>query len=385
MVGIRLLMTTDPPFDATAALQRLRLAFAAIPDRRQPGKIDHRLDEILAGSLCSMLCGFGYFTSIAEFFCLQIDWLRGFLPLEKGPPSHDVIRNAFMAVKPEALVEILTVWVGDLDGTHVAIDGKVQRSALCAGGAVHVLRAWVNELSLSAGQAACAAKSNEIEAIPRLLDSLQLKGATVTIDAAGCQTAIAAQIDDGGGAYVLALKANQPQALAAVSAHFDSNPAGLDRHATEERSRGRYEKREYSIQSDLSWFGKSWKWQGLKSVGHVRRTTVRPGGSGADGREALVEDSYFLCSIEADAKRFAELARGHWGVENRCHWTLDVTFGEDLCGTRDATASRNLSTLREMAIGLLRAHPSKKTLPLKQLQATLDPDFRLRLLANFHA
>jgi len=161
MVGIRLLMTTDPPFDATAALQRLRLAFAAIPDRRQPGKIDHRLDEILAGSLCSMLCGFGYFTSIAEFFCLQIDWLRGFLPLEKGPPSHDVIRNAFMAVKPEALVEILTVWVGDLDGTHVAIDGKVQHSTLCAGGAVHVLRAWVNELSLSAGQAACAAKRNE--------------------------------------------------------------------------------------------------------------------------------------------------------------------------------------------------------------------------------
>jgi len=378
-------MNTDLPPETSAALHRLRQAFAAVPDSRQAGKVLHRLDEILVGSLCSMLCGFCQFTSIAEFFRLQIGWLRGFLSLENGPPSHDVVRNAFMAVEPETLVEILSSWVGDLEGVHLAVDGKVQRSARCAGGTVHVLRAWVDGLSLSAGQAACAAKSNEIEAIPRLLASLQLKGATVTIDAAGCQTAVAAQIDEAGGAYVLALKANQPQALEAVASHFACGPEGVLRHVTEERSRGRYEKREYSIQSDLSWYGKSWKWQGLRSVAHVRRTTVRHDTSGADGREALVEDHYYLCSIEADAERLAVLVRGHWSVENRCHWTLDVTFGEDLCGTRDATASRNLSTVREMAIGLLRAHPSKKTLPLKQQQATLDPDFRLRLLEKFHA
>lgn len=378
-------MNTDPPYDPSAALERLRQAFASVPDCRQPGKIDHRLDEILTGSLCSMLCGFCHYTSIAEFFRLQIDWLRGFLVLENGFPSHDVIRNSFMAVKPEALVEILASWAGSLEGVHVAIDGKVQRSALAAGGAVHVLRAWINELSLSAGQAACAAKSNELEAIPRLLASLQLKGATVTIDAAGCQTAIAAQIDEAEGTYVLALKANQPQAHQAVTRHLDSSPPGLRHHVTEERSHGRYEKREYTIQGDLSWFDKSWKWQGLRSVARVRRTTVRPGASGADGREATVEDQYYLCSIKADPKLLADLVRGHWGIENRCHWTLDVTFGEDLCGTRDATASRNLSTLREMAIGLLRSHPSKKTLPLKQQQATLDPNFRLRLLENFHA
>ncbi len=230
-----------------------------------------------------------------------------------------------------------------------------------------------------------ASAASQIEAIPRLLDALQLKGATVTIDAAGCQTAIAARIDDAGASYVLDLKGNQPRTLEAVSSHFASGPAGVLRHSTEERSHGRYERREYSIQPDLSWFGKSWKWQGIKSVAHVRRTTVRPGCSGADGREAVVEDHYYLCSIEADAKRLAGLVRGHWGIENRCHWTLDVTFGEDLCGTRDATASRNLSTMREMAIATLRAHPSKKTLPLKQQQAALDPDFRLRLLANLHA
>lgn len=378
-------MSNDPPFDATSALDRLRRAFSAIPDSRQPGKVLHRLDEILVGSLCSMLCGFCHFTSMAEFFRLQSAWLKGFLPLENGAPSHDVIRNAFMAVKPEALVEILASWAGGLDGVHLAVDGKAQRSTRSGGGAVHVLRAWIDGLSLSAGQAACAAKSNEVEAIPRLLDSLQLKGATVTIDAAGCQTAIAAQIDEAGAAYVLALKGNQPQALEAVAAHFASGPAGAERTVTEERSRGRYEKREYSILSDLSWFGKSWRWQGLGSVARVRRTTVRHGGGGADGREAVVEDHYYLCSIEADAKRLAALVRGHWSVENRCHWTLDVTFGEDLCGTRDATASRNLSTLREMAIALLRSHPSKGTLPLKQQRATLDTDFRLELLANFHA
>lgn len=230
-----------------------------------------------------------------------------------------------------------------------------------------------------------ASGASQIEAIPRLLDSLRLEGATVTIDAAGCQTAVAARIDEAGASYVLALKANHPRALAAVSSHFDSAPENLLRHSTEERSHGRYEKRECSVQPDLSWFGKSWKWQGIKCVARLRRTTVRHGCSGADGREAVVEDHCFLCSVEPDAVRLAALVRGHWGIENRCHWTLDVTFGEDLCGTRDATASRNLSSMREMAVAMLRAHPSKKTLPLKQQQAALDPDFRLALLAYFHA
>lgn len=378
-------MDTSSSSDTAAAFDRLRRAFASIPDRRQSGKIEHRLDEIFVGSLCAMLCGFCHYTSMAEFFALQLRWLRGFLTLENGAPSHDVIRNAFMAVRPESFAEILAAWAGDLDGVHVAIDGKVQRSALGAGGAVHVLRAWVDGLSLSAGQVACAAKSNEIEAIPRLLDSLQLKGAIITIDAAGCQTAIAAQIDEAGASYVLALKANQPQALEAVSSHFASNPENLLYHCAEERSHGRYEKRECSVQPNLLWFDKSWKWHGIECVAHLRRTTVRPDSTGTDGREAVVENHYYLCSVEPDALRLAALVRGHWGIENRCHWTLDVTFGEDLCGTRDATASRNLSSMREMAIAMLRAHPSKKTLPLKQQQAALDQDFRLALLERFHA
>lgn len=371
-----------------ARLESLREEFGRIEDVRQPGRTQHLLDEVLFCSLCSTLCGFGQFTQMAEFTRLQIDWLRQFVALKKGAPSHDVFRNVFLALKPEALVAILARWAGDLEGAHVAVDGKAQRAARPAGtegGAVHVLRAWVDERSVSAGQVACAAKSNEIEAIPRLLEGLELRGATVTIDAAGCQRQIAADLHAAGASYVLALKANQPQALAAVAAHFAGEAPGALRHQTEERSRGRYEKREHALQADLAWFSKSWKWEGLAAVAHVRRTVLRQGAPGADGREPTVEDHYYLCSIPPDVHLLARLVRGHWGIENRCHWTLDVTFGEDKCGLRDPLASRNISSLREMAIHLLRSHPSSATIPLKQMKAALDPSFRLAVLFSFDA
>ncbi len=216
-------MDTSSSSDTAAAFDRLRRAFASIPDRRQSGKIEHRLDEIFVGSLCAMLCGFCHYTSMAEFFALQLRWLRGFLTLENGAPSHDVIRNAFMAVRPESFAEILAAWAGDLDGVHVAIDGKVQRSALGAGGAVHVLRAWVDGLSLSAGQVACAVKSNESERSgDRLPQAARRASEASQIEA--IPRLLAAQIDEAGADYVLALKANQPQALEAVSSHFASKP-----------------------------------------------------------------------------------------------------------------------------------------------------------------
>jgi predicted transposase YbfD/YdcC len=369
-----------------ARLESLRDDLGSIGDVRQPGRTLHPLGEVLFCSLCSTLCGFGHFTSMAEFTRLQIGWLRQFVALENGAPSHDVFRNVFLALKPEALVGILARWAGGLEGAHVAVDGKTQRAARpggAEGSSVHVLRAWVDERSVSAGQVACAAKSNEIEAIPRLLAGLELRGATVTIDAAGCQRQVAADIHAAGAAYVLALKANQPQAFGAVAAHFAGGAPGAFRHQTEERSRGRYEKREYALEADLGWFSKSWKWEGLGCVAHVRRTVLRQGAAGTDGREPSVEDHYYLCSIPPDVGILARLARGHWGVENRCHWTLDVTFGEDKCGLRDPVASRNLSCLREMAIHLLRSHPSASTIPLKQMKAALDPDFRLAILLGF--
>lgn len=369
------------------ALNRLRDRLAWLPDQRLAGSIKHSLADVIGCALCAMVAGFEDFSAMALFTRHRLGWLRQFLPLENGAPSHDTFRYVFMGLAPEALVAVLAEWSSGLAGRQVSIDGKASRgtydrqSGQCA---LHLLRAWVDAASLSVGQVACECKSNEIEAIPRLLDSLRLEGALVTIDAMGCQTQVARRIDQAGGRYILALKGNQGQAHAVVKKHFTqlNIPAAA---RTEEHSHGRYEKRECWVQSDLSFFGKSWKWQGLTCVARIRRETCRPGGSGADGREATVEDHYYLCSTQPDAKAILAAVRAHWGIENRCHWALDVVFGEDDSPLRDLTAARNLSTLRDMALHLLRSHPKKASVAKKRQEASLDSNFRAEVFSIFHA
>jgi len=378
---------------------RLRASFAQLPDDRQPGKVLHRLDEVLLCAFCAVLCDADCFTDMADFAKSQLDWLRRFLPLKHGAPSHDVFRNVFMMLQPQAMIEILGRWCGSLQGLHVAIDGKTLRGTRDAESGrhlVHLLRAWVDQRALSAGQVLCDEKSNEIEAIPRLLSALELRGATVTIDAIGTQPGIAAQIHEAGADYVLALKANQKGACTACKAAFgDSSDRALEpgepnlpapqaagalHCETLELGHGRCERRQYQLLGMLDWFDKSWKWQGLQAVGKVRREVQR----GRDG-PPLVQEHYFLCSFKEDVQRFAALVRGHWAVENRCHWTLDVTFGEDHCQVRDRRAAHNFSILRELVIKVLRDLPDKLSLRRKRRLAALDPDFRLRILGAVHA
>lgn len=370
-----------------AALNGLREEFSEITDLRQPGKIRHPLPEVLMSGLCAMVCGCDDYSAMAEFAEHRLEWLREFLPMEAGAPSHDTFRNVFMMIRPEEFTAALGRWFGPGEQEHFSIDGKAIRSSFdrergkCL---VHLLRAWIDERSICAGQVACKEKSNELEAIPRLLDALELEGATVTIDAVGCQTAIAEQVDEAGGVYVLALKANQAQAHRVVSEHF-AKSAGSSHAVTEEHSHGRYEKRECWVEEDLGFFDKSWKWRGLHCVARIRRETCRPGSRGSDGNEATVEEHYYLCSTPPDAQTILGLVRRHWGIENRCHWTLDVVFGEDANPVRDRTAARNLSTLRDLAIHLLRSHPSTATLPKKRLKAMLDPNFRAEIICPLHA
>jgi len=392
-------IATSPSDHQLSILQRLRAAFGRLPDSRQRGKVLHRLDEVMLCAFCSILCDGESYTDMEDFAETQLCWLRGFLTLEHGAPSHDIFRNVFMMLQPQAVLDIFTAWCGPLAGLQVAIDGKTLRGARDAETGhqlVHLLRAWVDARSLSAGQVLCAEKSNEIEAIPRLLRALELRGATVTIDAIGAQTAIAAQINEAGADYVLALKANQGGAHQAIAAAFGDTPReapepGQSAHCvppppgallceTLELSHGRCEKREYQLLGNLDWFAKSWKWAGLQAVGKVRREVQR----GRDG-EPLVEQHYFLCSFKDDVERFAALVRGHWSVENRCHWVLDVTFGEDHCQVRDRTAAHNFSLLRELAIKALRDHPGKLSLRRKRRRAALDPDYRLQILGLLHA
>lgn len=375
------------------ALEALRSKFARLNDPRQPGKVLHRLDEVLIIAFCSTLCDGESFIDMEDFAHSQLPWLRSFLTLEHGAPSHDVFRNVLMAVEPHTMLEVLTGWCGPLNGKHIAIDGKAMRGTQDSETGkyrVHLLRAWVDDYHLSAGQVACDEKSNEIEAIPRLLASLQLRAATVTIDAMGTQGHIAEQIIDAGADYALALKANQKGAHQAVREHFrqaqaqqpeqGSRCAHHRKSVTLELSHGRCERREYTISEELSWYDKSWKWAGLRSVAQVRRCVQR-------SREGpmVEEEHYFLCSFPADVDRLAELVRGHWSVENRCHWVLDVTFGEDHCQVRDRNAAQNLTILREMVIHTLHRDPSKLSLRRKRKRAALDPTFRLQLLALLHA
>jgi len=370
--------------DQLVSLGKLQNLFAALPDARQPGKVAYALDEVLMMALCAMLSDCGDFTEMEVFAETQQQWLGTFLTLPHGTPSHDVFRNVFMALAPEAFLSILAAWGAELSGQHIAIDGKALRGTWDGAEGkcrVHIVRAWVDAHGLSAGQVACAEKSNEIEAIPRLLDSLQLKGAAVTIDAAGTQCAIAEKIHEAGADYVLALKANQKSTFAAVEAFFGGAPPdALQRTVSLENKHGRCERREYSISSDLSWFHKSWKWPGLRSVAQVRRVVQR-----AKTGPPVEEVHYYLCTIPADAQRLAALVRGHWSVENRCHWVLDVVFGEDHSQVRDATAARNLCVLREMALKALRNETSKGSLRSKRKRASLNPAFRLSLLLALQA
>lgn len=369
-------------------LKSLQARFAQIADTRQRGKVLHRIDEVLMVALCAVICDGDGFTDMEDFAQTQLAWLRGFLVLEHGAPSHDVFRNVFLALRPQVLLDILTGWCGELTGRHVAIDGKTLRGTHNAEQGrhlVHLVRAWVDECSLSAGQVVCAEKSNEIEAIPRLLAALSLAGATVTIDAMGTQGAIAEQLHAAGADYVLALKANQKGAFQAVEAHFkqpQASPASVREHQSEtlELSHGRCERRHYAITDELGWFHKSWKWAGLQSVAEVRRSIQRNHDS-----PLLEEVHYFLCSFKADAQRLARLVRGHWAVENRCHWVLDVTFREDHCQVRDQNGAHNLSILREMAMKALRDEPSKLSLRRKRRRAALDSNFRLLVLSALHA
>ena len=371
------------------SLEKLRQRFAQLPDGRVAGRTLHRLDEMLMIALCSMLSDNDGFTDMEVFAQTQMPWLRTFLTLEHGAPSHDVFRNLFMALRPAVLAEIIREWCGDLSGQHVAIDGKVLRGA-CDGATgrsmVHVLRAWVGEQSLSAGHVSCEQKSNELEALPRLLDALVLQGAIVSIDAMGTHSAIATQIHDSGADYVLALKANQKQALEAVAAHFnaadeisDAPPAHHQSHETVALSHGRFERREYRVTAELGWWPKSWKWEGLQSVVRVRRWSHR---GGQQSGELALETHYYLSSLLADAAHLAQIIRGHWSVENSCHHVLDVTFQEDHCQVRDNNAAQNLSILREIALRALKTHPSKGSMRAKRKRAALDPSYRTQLIAD---
>ena len=312
------------------------------------------------------------------------------LELPNGIPSRDCLRRVLSALKPQAFQECFQRWIaecftGDPEDSHrtIAIDGKTMRRSHDRAnglGPLHLVSAWVSEQGISLGQIATEEKSNEITAIPELIDQIDIQGAVVTIDAMGCQKAIAKKIVGAGGDFVLAVKDNQPTLHQATQEYFakllsDTNSASHRYHHTHDISHGRTDDRYYYLAPLPDGFVCQSQWPSVKAIGMaIRITENRDGKTTKDVR-------YFIVSRYLSGKQFAQSVRGHWAIENSLHWVLDVTFNEDQSRARERTLANNLSWLRRFGISLLKQHPAKDSIKGKSQIAGWNNDFLAQVLA----
>lgn len=360
--------------------------FARLEDPRIDRQKRHKLSDILVIAVCAVLCGAESFPAIEDFGSARYEWLKQFLELPGGIPSHDTFNRVFRLLDPVQFQACFLSWMqavaAETQGEVVAIDGKTLRRSFDKGSAkraIHMVSAWATETGVVLGQRKVDAKSNEITAIPELLELLALKGCIVTIDAMGCQRAIAQQIVERDADYVLALKGNQPTLAQAVEEYLATGPEA-DTHRTtcayyeqHEQGHGREESRCYWITEQIADLGAGQDWPGLRSIGMVEATRTLAG-------KTTVEQRFYLSSLETDAQDFARAVRNHWGIENGLHWTLDVTFREDHSRLRKGHGPENFAVLRHIALNLLRQEPSNKSLPRKRLACALNPDYLLEVL-----
>jgi predicted transposase YbfD/YdcC len=363
--------------------QDLSLArcFADLPDPRIDRTKRHALVDILVIALCAVIAGADTWEEVEQFGRAKRDWLARFLALPHGIPSHDTFYRVFVALDPHAFGDCFGRWVAAACAAtglkHIAVDGKAVRGTpkATASGCLHLVSAWATANSLTLGQEAVAANSNEITAIPELLKALDLAGALVTIDAAGCQTEIAAQIRSQGGHYLLAVKDNQPALHVAVRGLFEAELGrdyrGCDTHATEDDGHGRHEERFVAVLADP--VGLPAGWPGVAAVVEVTRQR------GVGGTTSC-ESSYYLSSFAGPAAALGQLIRDHWAIENGLHWVLDVAFREDERQTRAGHAGENLARLRRVATSLLKAVAAKGSIKAKRLRSGWDDDFLLAVL-----
>jgi predicted transposase YbfD/YdcC len=359
-----------------------------LPDpRRQCANLKHRLEDILVLGFCGTLAGCDDFVEIAAWANLHIDFFRTFLELPNGIPSHDTFSRVFAAVRPSAVQAVLLAWLYQRRGESgqlIHIDGKAMRRTRRASrklGALHVVSAWASQAGLTLGQVAVDAKSNEITAIPELLELLDLQDKIVTIDAAGCQKEIAADIVEQGGDYVLAVKDNQPTLHAEIQAAFaavQSADADAPRESlSENQGHGRRELRIVRVlpaAENLS-AAQSGAWMGLLSLVMVLRV-VTCKATGVVSQEV----AYFISSLRPNACRIGRAIRGHWSIENGLHWVLDVVFREDARRLYDRVAAQNVAFLNRLALSLLRGDSSKDSLKVKRKRAGWDVHYLAQLL-----
>jgi predicted transposase YbfD/YdcC len=355
-----------------------------VPDHRIAGMVTYPLDELLLATLVGVVCGADDWEGVEEIANGALDWLRGFLAFRDGVATAQTFRKVFRLLDAQALTQGFAAWAasarGALGRQVVAVDGKTLRGSKTSPdgkGALHLVSAYATEAGLVLAQRAVDGKSNEITAIPELLDLLNLKGAIVSIDAMGTQKEIASRIVDKGADYVLALKGNQTS-LHEDAALFFADPALAARCTREEHTdagHGRIEERACRA-ADAGWLAECHpEWKGLRSIAAVTARRIHK----ATGAESL-ETRLYISSLPADPGLILASARAHWGVES-LHWTMDVTFDEDRCRTRKADSPLNLAVIRHAAFNILKADKSPGSLRRKRTRACVDPTFRSRLFA----
>lgn len=364
--------------------------FKNLTDPRVEKRSRHLLTDIISIALCAIIAGADSFTDIELFGKTKEAWLRTFLELPGGIPSHDTFNRIFSLLSPEEFSKCFIEWVRSLatkvEGV-VAIDGKTLRRSFDSASKknpLHMVSAWSSANELVLGQIRTAAKSNEITAIPELLKMLDLEGSIVTIDAMGCQKTIAQTILDAKADYVLALKGNQGNTLDAVQHLFSweekNGYSGISHteYNTVEKDHGRIETRHVvslAIPEEIEVLN---EWPDLKSVTMVmsKREVL--------GKEPSEERRFYLSSLEAEAEILGPVIRSHWGIENSLHWSLDVTFREDLARNRKGHSAENMAIIRHMVLNLLKKEKSSKnSLRMKRLRASWDDDYILKLIATF--
>ena len=366
-------------------------SFAELPDPRVQLKCLHNFMDIILIAIVATIAGADDFVGMADFAKAKKDWLRDRLglKLEHGIPSHDTLNRVFAIINPTQFQTCFIAWVesmsDQLNIKQIPIDGKAMRGSRrkTADGyrTVQIVSAWASENGVTLAQVRTDEKSNEITAIPELLALLDISGALVSIDAAGCQKTIASQIVSGGGDYLLAVKENQPRLYEDIKtladAALDADDAGPELFTTQEQSHGRSEFRSCFVITNLEGIRDRELWKGLKSVVCV------VSGRQVKGKKESCEVRYYISSRRGSGEMFLDASRRHWSIENECHWILDVAFREDDHRLREGHAPENMSVVRKMALALLKKAKAKMGIKNKRLKAAWDMTFLEHVLRVF--
>jgi len=371
---------------ATTTVGSIKRHFRGLKDPRVVGRSEHLLIDIVVLAICGVIANCDDWPDIVLFAQQRLAWFKRFLKLPNGVPSHDTFERVFAKLDPRVFERCCLAWLrvaADLVGLgHIAVDGKTLcGSATSKLGPLHLVSAWATEANLTLGQVAVATKSNEITAIPVLLELLDLHGALVSIDAMGCHKEIAKKIVAGGGDYLLAVKGNQEHLLEDVEATLERALNGelpkhlVREHTTTEKGHGRQERRSYAVVYDVSGIRDREAWPELKAVAMCCTERTVKGKTTAEVR-------CYIGSRKMGVRQYAKAMRRHWRIENNLHWHLDISFGEDDSRIQERHAAANFALLRKMALSLLKQNPRKDSIARKRKAAALDVDFLAEIVAG---